>query len=210
MKIVRRISLVLVLMITMSAMNDVNAQFWKRKKNKSKADTTTLKKESKYEKLLKNPQKEAKGLMNLYYVKNKLYLEIPFELLEREMLLGSTVSEVSDNNHAIVGSKPYPPLLVQFTKVDSSIQLRRIVKNKIAPESDNNINSALAKNSIGAILEVFKIKAFNKDRTAGVIDITAFLLKDKIKELSPFARVPNGYKRIVPKGILPQRICWMW
>jgi hypothetical protein len=72
--------------------------------------------------------------------------------------------------------------------------LRRIDRDKIAPRDDKNILGALEKNSIGAIMEVFKIKAFNPDTSAAVIDVTDFFLQDK-KELSPFGTAPSGYTR---------------
>lgn len=190
----RKIFLLLIVILTISSTTEVNAQFWKWKKNKTKADTTKIKKETDYEKLLKNPKKEVKGMINIYQVKDKLYLEIPFDLMGKDMLLGSTISQISDNNHGVVGSKPFKPMLVEFTRIDSSLQLRRIFKNKIAPLGDENIINALEKNSIGAIFEVFKIKAFSPDKSAAVIDVTDFFLKD-IKELSPFAGAPRGYTR---------------
>lgn len=190
----KKIFLLLIVILTISSTTEVNAQFWKRKKNKTKADTTKVKKETPYEKLLKNPSKEVKGLINMYEVKGKLYLEVPLDLMGKDMLLASTISQISDNNHGVVGSKPFNPWQVEFTQVDSSLQLRRITKNLIAPETDKNILNALDKNSIGAIVENFKIKAFNPDRSAAVIDVTNFFLKD-IKELSPLGAGLRGYER---------------
>ncbi len=194
MNILKKICLMLVLVLFTGAMSSLIAASSDKQKGENEADTANVKKENKYEKITQNSQKTAKGLMNLYSQKDKLYLEIPFDLLEREMLLGSTVSEISDNNHSVVGSKPYAPIMVQFTRVDSSLQLRKLTANKIAPSSDENIISALEKNSIGSIMEVFKIEAYNENRTTGIIEISNFLLKD-IKELSPFAGVPGGYTR---------------
>src|SRR5699024_10430856 len=59
------------------------------------ADSTEEDKTS-YEEIVEKADKTAKGLMNIYKVKKKVYLEIPFSLLEREMLLGSTISQISD------------------------------------------------------------------------------------------------------------------
>lgn len=149
-----------------------------------KPDTAKVEKTS-YEKLLKDPQKSVKGLMNLYYVKNKLYMEVPLNLMDKDMLLASTISEISDNYDGIVGSKPTDPLMVRFSLVDSTVLLRKVERKMIASESDKNILSALEKNSIGAIMKIFTVSAFNKERTTAVIDITDYFLSD-VKDLSPF------------------------
>lgn len=152
---------------------------------KAKADSIKAAPKQGYETLLKNPKRSAKGFVNIYFVKEKLYMEIPVGLLEKDMLLASTISETSDNLNGIVGSKPQTPIQVRFQKVDSTILLTKIVKDAIAPQSDINLISALDKNSAGAILEKFQIKAFNPKDSAMVIDVTDFFLNDN-KLLSPF------------------------
>lgn len=153
--------------------------------SKTKTKKDSVKKEKSYDALLKNPKKTAKGLMNLYYVKEKLYLEVPFSLMGKDMLLASTISEISDNGDGLVGSKPVSPMLVRFARVDSSLLLTKVDKNMIAPENENNLVRALDKNTIGAIVKLFDIKAYNQDTTAAVIDVTDYFVGDT-KELSPF------------------------
>lgn len=152
---------------------------------KAKADSIKAAPKQGYATLLKNPKKIAKGFVNIYYVKEKLYLEIPMSLLEKDMLLASTISETSDNLNGVVGSKPQAPIQVRFKKVDSTLLLTKIVKDAFAPESDLNLINALNKNSTGAIMEKFPIKAFSPKDSAMVIDVTDFFLNDN-KLLSPF------------------------
>ncbi len=121
--------------------------------------------------------------MNLYYVKSKLYLEVPLKLMEKNLLLASTISEISDNYDGIVGSKP-TPMQVQFSLQDSSLLLRKIEVNTIAPITENNIRQALDRNSIPAIIKIFPVQAFNADRTTAVIDVTDYFIGDN-KDLSP-------------------------
>jgi hypothetical protein len=166
--------------------SDLQAQTKVDKDASTKSKTDSVKPVvNSYAKLLKNPMRSAKGLLNIYQVKEKLYLEIPIKLMGREMLLASTISETSDNLNGIVGSKPQDPLQVSFVKVDSTILLNKIIRNTIAPEKDINLQNALAKNSIGAIIEKFPIQAYNEDKTTAVIDVTNFFVSDN-KELSPF------------------------
>ena len=83
------------------------------KSDKEEKDTVAAK--SEYDKLFENDHESVSGLMTLHKVKDKLYLECPLDLLGRRMLLGSTVSRISDNTNAVVGSKPKaPPFLCIF------------------------------------------------------------------------------------------------
>ena len=93
---------------------ETNASPRKKKKN---TDTVTHKTETAYEKLFKKGETKVEGLITLHRVNNQLYFEFPLQLLNKEMLLGSTVSEISDNGDAIVGQKPKDPLHIQFTKI---------------------------------------------------------------------------------------------
>jgi hypothetical protein len=152
---------------------------------KAKADSIKAAPKQSYATLLKNPKKTAKGFINIYQVKEKLYMEVPVGLLEKDMLLASTISETSDNLNGVVGSKTQTPIQVRFQKIDSTLLLTKIVKDAVAPQSDLNLISALNKNSAGAILEKFQIKAFRPVDSAMVIDVTDFFLNDT-KLLSPF------------------------
>ena len=59
----------------------------------------------------------AKGLITLHQLDGKVYFEMPISLLGKDMLIGSTVTSVSDNGNAIVGSKPTEPLLVRLSLI---------------------------------------------------------------------------------------------
>ena len=52
--------------------------------------TEQVKSKSDYEKLLKGKSNsmESKGLMNLYWIENKIYMEIPKAVLGKRLLMG--------------------------------------------------------------------------------------------------------------------------
>lgn len=158
----------------------------------SVSDTTdvdaTKADKSSFEKIVDDADQAAEGLLNVYYKDEKLYLEIPFDLLGRDMLLSSTISEISDNKLGTVGAKPHNPLQIQFTRVDSVLLLQKIQKNAIAPEDNPGIHEALEKNSIGSVIEKFDIKAYNDDKSSALIDVTNFFISDT-EELSPFGPI---------------------
>ena len=93
-------------------------------KSKKKKQVPEVKKETAYRKFFKGKKCETRqGLFTLHKMDGKIYFELPVNLLGRDMLLGSTVSEITDNQFANVGEKPFAPQHVIFTRVDSTINL---------------------------------------------------------------------------------------
>ena len=157
----------------------------KKKKAKSEQPAPAPKKTSEYEKLFKEKHETADGMIRLHKVKGKLYLEFPVALLGRDMLLGSTVSEISDNGDAVIGSKPTDPLWIQFTRTGDKVQVRKLVRDNVTDAASPNIARSLANNNIGAIIKSYDIAAWSPDSCAVVFNATDLFLSDN-KALTPF------------------------
>ena len=168
-----------------------------KKKNKAEqADTTLKKKVTDYEKLFKDKKcQTVKGLLTLHKVDGeKLYFELPMSVFGREMLLGSTVSEISSNDHGVIGYKSSTPLHVTFTKQGKGVQLCLVNDIYSGDEQDQGIKEAVRRSSIPGIYRAFKIEAYNADSTAVVIDATNLFMEDN-SDLSPFDPYSTfGYK----------------
>ena len=143
--------------------------FWKKKKAKTE-QTTPAKKESEYDKLFKKKHETAKGLITLHLLDGKVYFELPVDLINKDMLIGSTVTSISDNGNAVVGSKPTDLLHVMFTRNKTHVQLRQVNTDYIT--GSTQIDEALRKSTLGAIISNQKIQAYNNDSTAIVFDMT--------------------------------------
>ena len=156
--------------------------FWKKKKAKTE-QTTPAKKESEYDKLFKKKHEIAKGLITLHLLDGKVYFELPVNLINKDMLIGSTVTSISDNGNAVVGSKPTDLLHVVFTRNKTHVQLRQVNTDYIT--GNTQIDEALRKSTLGAILSNQKIQAYNNDSTAIVFDMSSVFLGDN-KKMSPF------------------------
>lgn len=155
---------------------------------KKKGDTTvtlTSSKESEYDKLFEEAHEVLKGLITLHKMKGKLYFEFPVSVLGREMLIGSTISETSDNAGGLVGTKPSDPLHVMFTRQNGYVQLRRVGCDYVTDNQNSNMAKAIEKSSIGAIMKNMKILAYNLDSTAVVFEMTDFFVSHHA-EMSPF------------------------
>ena len=153
---------------------------------KKKENKTEQKKQSEYDKLFNTPAcKTVKGLITLHKIDGKVYFEFPFSLFGKEMLLGSTVEEISDNTEALVGQKPHRPLHIYFTKIDTNVQMRYVYNASVTNAKDKNIQEAIDKGNIGAIAKMFPVKCWNNDKSAVVFDVTDFLVSD-LYEIDPF------------------------
>ena len=170
---------------------ETHAGIFDRKKKAAEAAAAAekAKKEKKptpYEKLFKDKKvKTCKGLVTLHKIDGKVYFEFPLNLFEKEMLLGSSVESISDNGEAIVGQKPHDPLHIVFSNIDSAVQIRYCFRNSITRPEDKQIEEAIVKSNIPAVLKSFKIEAWSPDSTAVVFDATDFLVSD-LEDIDPF------------------------
>lgn len=183
----KKIFFLLVISLLTAASRDLSAQkqkkflFFKVKGKTEQKDT--VKKISEYEKLFKKKHLSAKGMITLHLIDGKIYFEFPLALLDREMLIGSTVSKISDNAHAIVGSKPTAPLHVKFTKNDTHVQLCEVSVNLM--NGYDLASSHLTNSQMPKILENTKILAYSPDSSAVVFEMTRFFVSEN-KRMSPF------------------------
>lgn len=155
--------------------------FFKGKSQKEQKDT--IKKVSDYERLLGKKHLSAKGMMTLHLIDGKIYFEFPLNLFNREMLIGSTISKISDNSHAVVGSKPTSPMHVKFTRNETHVQLCEVNVNYIT--GNNAIGRSLANSQIPGIMENMKILTYSPDSSAVVFEMTPFFVGDN-KRMTPF------------------------
>lgn len=153
------------------------ATFAKGRKSKKKAQMTTaapVKKQSEYDKLFKDKKvKTSKGgIMTLHIVDDKLLVELPLKMLNRDMMLMSSVAEITDHTDSYVGLSPLRPLQVKFDTINRTVLLRRDRSQSVVADNGEEIRRALAQSNMPAILGSYKIKAFNADSTAVVFDMT--------------------------------------
>lgn len=161
-------------------------------KKKSKKSATVVaatgnkkKKINKYDDFFKGKKiVTAKGFITLHKMDNKIYFEMPRKYLGRDILLGSTIAETTDNQFGCVGEKSGEPFIIRFVQRDSMITLRRVQSD--FQSEDPQITKRLVNSTMPAIVKTFKIETYSKDSTSVVFDMTDYLLTDQ-KMLSPFS-----------------------
>ena len=144
---------------------------------KKKKKTEQVKVKSEYEKLVGDTTRiEAKGLMNLYWIGDKVYMEIPKNVVGKRLLMGAVVDKLSNPQESSVGFRAVSPLQVKFCKSDSLIRLYQIA-NRPVTDHDPYIGDALERSFSDILLEQFSVKAYSPD-SAMVIDVTSSVFKN--------------------------------
>ena len=154
-------------------------------KEKDKKETLTA-----YQKLFKGKQvKTAHGLMTIHKVGGKVLVEFPIKLLGKDMMLTSSIEDISDNGEGVVGQFAGYALPFRFTRLDSTLQARIFLTDKpLNNSSETNWNVAIERSNAGGVYGSFKIKAYTPDSTAVVVDMTP-LFMEYSPYTTPFASI---------------------
>ena len=176
-----------------------------KKSSKSKAEQVAPKPLSDYEKLFNGKKTHTeKGLITLHEVEGRLYVEFPLSLIGKDLLIGSTISGLTDNRFMSVGEKPRAPMQVTF-ELDGK-KLSMCQRRFDLTASGTDMQEALRRNTLLGIMSNFDIKAYSPDKSAVVIDMTDFFTGNTA-ELNPFpsrnssdpVRVTKSFKKELSK-----------
>lgn len=157
--------------------NDANARSKKKKgkaKTEQKTDSVQKKKKSVYDKLFKDNKKHivSKGAITVHQYEDKIYLELPVELMGRDFLVNSAVTAASDIS--LAGTKAAQSRYLIIDKTDSLILFRDPKYNVRINEQDNNQKEAFALSRSHAVYKAFPIEGYTSDSTAVVFNATSY------------------------------------
>ena len=173
-----------ILMFSLILLASFSAQAQKKRSKKDKTATTAVKPKKKseikpYKEVITAKAKSDDGIFMVHQVEELYYFEIPFTTLEKDMLLVSRIAKIPaglGGGYLNAGSKTNEQV-VRWTRVNNSIHLKSISFNSIANDS-LPIFQSVSDNNYAPVLAAFKIKAFNKDSTAAVIEVNELFLQD--------------------------------
>lgn len=190
-KYILAVAALMLLCVSVSA-SDFEWPFGKKKAAAEASADTTSKKKTPYDKLFEKGDSLSRGLLNVHFMKGKVYFEIPDSLLGRTFVMGSTVKATSDNTNGVVGSKDN---LIPFTfaMADSCILVRSV--NFDMASTDGNIMSAMSRSNIGSVTRKFKIAATSPEGYS-VVDVTDWFMSDE-EDTRPLLQLSNNasYRR---------------
>ncbi len=127
-----------------------------------------------YDKVITKEAKTSSGLFLVHRLDDKVFYEIPTSELGKEMLW-VTQLEQTQSGHGYGGS-PIGNRVVRWEQRNDDVLLRD-VRYEIRAEVDDPIKSAVAATSLEAIIAVFPVQAYGKDKRP-VIDVTSLFTSD--------------------------------
>ena len=134
----------------------------------------------------------SKGIINSFTDNNKLFFEIPTDLLNKEILVVTRLAQVPSGYSPYInaGSKTSEQV-ISFFKKNNRVDIKQLSFNNIANEEDP-INQSVTENNFSPILASFEIK--NDDETSLLIDVSDYFLKDSpgFNIINP--RLKDNYK----------------
>ncbi|WP_018337350.1 zinc-dependent metalloprotease [Butyricimonas synergistica] len=150
---------------------------------KKKQESRKVEQQTPYDKLFKGKtMKTARGIMTVHKWKDKVYVEFPVNLLGKDMMLVSSIEDISDNGEGVVGQFAGYSLPLRFTRLDSFLHARiSLIDKPLNNSTRRNIDEAIEQANAGGIYAMFKVLAFTPDSSAIVVDMTSLFM-----EYSPY------------------------
>lgn len=169
------------------------------RKKKEKSAKTEIKG---YENHLKDcAASDSTGLMIMHRTKDKVLVEFPVRLLEKEMLLASSIINISDNGEGVVGQFTSPEVMFRFVRNGKKLEARMMTNQPLMREETGKegVASSLLKSASGGVYKSFKIEAFAKDSSSVLVNLAPLFLEhsDYSNPFSSYA--PNSMYGMVTR-----------
>lgn len=173
-----------ILILSLVILVSFSAQAQKKKKKKGKEESVKSESKTKsniksYGEIITDNTQSDSGLFVVHQQEENYYYEVPFALLEKDMLLVSRIAKIPTGlggGYLNAGSKSNEQV-IRWSRVNNSIHLKSISFNSIADE-ELPIFQSVSDNNYAPVLAAFKILAFNADSSAAVIQVNDLFLKD--------------------------------
>jgi hypothetical protein len=133
----------------------------------------------KYNEIITDEAHSQTGLFAVHKIGEKNYYEVPFSMLNKDMLLVSSISKIADGlggGYVNAGSTMNEQV-IRWSRFQNSIHLRSISFSHIASDTLPIYQSVVA-NNYDPIIAAFTIEAFNGDSTAALIEVSDLFLSD--------------------------------
>ncbi len=151
--------------------------------SEEKVDSSTEKTTEKtrfksYEKVITAEAVSSRGLFSVHQLRDKVFFELPFDLLEDELLIVSRISGfVKGLNFGGAGMKSRPQQVIRFQRYHDQVHIRSVSYHSVASEEDP-VYRSVQNNNFEPVIASFDISCFNPDSSALVIDVTSLFTKD--------------------------------
>ncbi len=136
-----------------------------RTENEAKKDSTAKGNTTAYDDFIKGAVTKD-GLFKIHTIKEKIYFEIPNEVLGKDLLIVNKISSVPAqiNNAGINKGMNYENKLIRFYKDEKNNKVwAKTFDPKISVNKKDNIARSVRDNYVESIIEGFEIKTYGKD-----------------------------------------------
>ncbi|WP_299526407.1 zinc-dependent metalloprotease [Winogradskyella sp.] len=128
-----------------------------------------------YNKVITKDAKSDQGLFTVHTLDDKFYYEIPDSLFDREMLMVTRIAKTA-SGIGFGGGKQNTKVL-RWQRKGKKVVLR-VVSHQVFAADSLPVHEAVVNSNFEPVLATFPIKAYSKDSTSIVIDVTPLFSKD--------------------------------
>jgi len=175
-----------------------DAQFFGKKKKKDEQSSTKKSNKKsdfkKYNEIVKEGTVSDDGLFKTHMNDDKLYFEIPFDLLGKDMLLVSRIAKVPDNfggGYVNAGSK-INEQVVRWERRKKNIDIK-VISFENESDEESPIYKSVEANNFFPILFSNKIAAFNNDSTSLLVEVSDIYQKEVASLNAMSSRIRKRY-----------------
>ena len=154
-----------------------------------------------YKEIITDKAISKKGLFTVHKVEDKWYFEIADSILNREILAVTRFSKTAAGGNSYGGEEVNEQTIRWEKGPSNNVFLRVITIVSIARDSTQPIAQAVRNSNLDPIAASFDIKAFGKDSTSVIIDVTDFFKNDN----QPVSLSPAVKRRYNLSGISTDR-----
>lgn len=133
----------------------------------------------KYNEIVTKEAQTDDGLFAVHKIGDKNYYEIPFTMLNKDMLLVSSISKIADGlggGYVNAGTKSNEQV-VRWSRFKNNLYLRSISFSHVASDT-LPIHMSVVVNNYDPIVAAFPIEGFNLDSTAALVEVSDLFLTD--------------------------------
>jgi hypothetical protein len=154
-----------------------------------------------YREVITDRARSQRGMLTVHKVDDKYYFELPDSILGKEILAVTRFVKVPWGGGVYGGEEANENVLMFEKGPDNKIFLRVSLNVVESPDSTKPIFQAVSNSSVDPIAAAFDIRAFGRDSTSTIIDVTDFFRGDnQIVSLDPGTK-----RRFSLSGLAPDR-----
>lgn len=152
----------------------------------AQAKKSTTPKLTPYDSLINAKAVTHKGLFTVHKIDDKYYFEIPDSIMGRQIMAITRYIKTPADGKVYGGELVNQQVIYWQKGQDNDIYMRVAITMNVSQDSSDAIYKAVRSSNVDPIVAAFKVKAYDKDSSAVVIDVTDYFKGDnQVVSLTP-------------------------